>query len=175
MWHDLVQYSKALGRRWYALAVGPASLALSLWGTGGQISLWGAVELLLLGIPIAGFIAWREQYRHVVALEQRGDDIVVGLGRLRALGTDLFDSPARGGRDFQRWAMEYAEWSVSVLKLLTSLERPRFTNPSPGQQIPYRMTFGGEHGNLQQRLGLQLLVLEDVVRARQLAGTPRRT
>lgn len=58
-------YARALLRHWYALSIGPISLLLTLTGTSVHLALGAAIAVLLAGVPIAGFLAWREEHRKV--------------------------------------------------------------------------------------------------------------
>jgi hypothetical protein len=77
MWRDLRLYGKALLRHWYSLAIGPASLGLTLLGTRGHVTLGSAIAVLLVGVPVAGFLAWREEHHKV-----KPDDSILGLRRI---------------------------------------------------------------------------------------------
>src|SRR5258706_12817343 len=73
---ELSLYARALLLRWYALAIGPISLFLTLWGTSVHLTLGSAIAWLFAGVPVAGFLAWREEYGKV-----RTTDSVVALRR----------------------------------------------------------------------------------------------
>src|SRR5947209_329349 len=62
---ELSLYTRALLRHWYALSIGPISLFLTLTGTSVHLTLGSAIAVLLAGVPVAGFLAWREEHRKV--------------------------------------------------------------------------------------------------------------
>src|SRR5258708_7134297 len=81
MWHDLWEYSKALGRQWLALMTGPViSLVLNALGIlKVDVHPETAVFVCLIGIPLAGFFAWRADRRHEYDLGCDIEQVITGI------------------------------------------------------------------------------------------------
>jgi len=116
MWRDLRHYFRALGRHFVGFAGGAlVGFALLVWQNilkKGDIptSVWWIAALA--GVFVSGFLAWREQYRNVQALEDPAEELkrdalwpllqkldatqqlvlgqLVSLGRLSPLNTASF-------------------------------------------------------------------------------------
>ena len=71
---DLWLYVQALGRHWIGLVTGPvATLMLLIWQQFAKIAIpnWVFWVVLATGIPIAGFLAWREEHQAVQGLTKK--------------------------------------------------------------------------------------------------------
>src|SRR6267143_4335890 len=79
MWRDFGRYLQGLRRQWLGLITGPtASFLLLLWQVfkHTDIPTWVFWVVAAAGIPVAGFLAWREEHEK---LARKADAKLTGL------------------------------------------------------------------------------------------------
>src|SRR5712692_7308767 len=68
MWRDVWQYVRALWKHWASLLAGPtATVILLVWQVFEKTNItpWVFWLVALTGVPVAGFLAWRDEHRKV--------------------------------------------------------------------------------------------------------------
>src|SRR5881628_3565659 len=69
MWPDIGQYVRALWKHWASLLAGPTlTTALLIWQVFEQANIptWVFWVIAVPSVPIAGFLAWRDEHAKVV-------------------------------------------------------------------------------------------------------------
>ena len=96
MWRDIGQYLRALWKHWASLLAGPTvTVALLVWQVFEQANIptWVFWVIAAPGVPIAGFLTWREE--HAKVAEQ-------GNRRLQDLASKMMEdyvAMARASKD----------------------------------------------------------------------------
>jgi hypothetical protein len=132
---DVWNYVLALLRRWRAWVTSSLIIAAfgwtpALFGVHVPAQLVGLA--LLLGVPVAGFYAWREEHRRARDVGSKQQAAVDGLAGLRGQGRQLYDAPdiPSGG-----WTANWEEWSRKVAEYLgthfTEAVVQQFLHPDP--------------------------------------------
>jgi hypothetical protein len=70
MWRDLGQYLQALWKYWASLLAGPfVTVLLLIWQVFGNANIptWAFWVIAVPGVPIAGFLAWRDEHARAAA------------------------------------------------------------------------------------------------------------
>jgi len=68
MWRDIWQYARALWKHWASLLAGPTvTVVLLVWQVFEQANIpeWVFWVIAAPGVPVAGFLAWREEHAKV--------------------------------------------------------------------------------------------------------------
>src|SRR2546427_9308954 len=92
MSRDLWAYVQALWRHWASLLAGPtATVILLVWQVFARTNItpWVFWLVALTGIPLAGFLAWRDE--HVKVLGQASAEQLEEQRRLKALAEKMVD------------------------------------------------------------------------------------
>lgn len=178
MWADLWEYIKALFRHWKGFVTGSAvglGLTVLTWrGIEFPDRSWGIV--FLGGVAVAGFLAWREQYRR-----HPDPEIAQHIGRLIQLKEtathNILNAKMPDAESEASWKTEFNHWMTGLREVdrqwqdevITALSNARAT---PGEVSrftilgTYKPIFGVApgHHEFKGMLAKRLSRLDELIR-----------